>query len=235
VDAREASKAIERELHPVPNIEETTSKLHGAVYFTVLDCNKAFHQLQLHADSREITTFSTPCGLMRYCTLIFGLNFASEIFQKVVEHMVASCKGVDNYIDDFLVWGSTAEEHDARLKYNLIIIQRNGMTLNWDKCIIRQRSVRYRGQNFSAAGVTPLKDWVEDMKSFRIPTSAAEVASLLGLVNYCSKYIENFSFLTYPLRHLIKTNSTFKSGVHNLFPFAGRIGVPNFATGCSGG
>jgi hypothetical protein len=65
VDAREANKAIERELHPIPTIEETTSKLHGAVYFSVLDCNEAFHQLQLHADSREITTFSTPFGLMR--------------------------------------------------------------------------------------------------------------------------------------------------------------------------
>jgi hypothetical protein len=110
--------------------------------------------------------------------------------------MVASCKGVENYIDDFLVWGSTVKEHDTRLKYLLITIQQNGMTLNWDKFVIRQRSVKYRGQNFSAAGVTPLKDRVEDMKSFRIPTSADEVSSLLGLVNYCSKYIENFSSLT---------------------------------------
>jgi hypothetical protein len=28
---------------------------------------------------------------------------------------------------------------------------------------------------------------------------------------------------------------SFRSGVHNLFPLAGRIGVPNFATGRSGG
>jgi hypothetical protein len=93
VDAREANKAIRRELYPIPTIEDTTRKLQGAKYFSVLDCNEAFHQLMLHEKSREITTFSSPLGLMRYKTLMFGLNCASEIFQKVIEQITSKCPG----------------------------------------------------------------------------------------------------------------------------------------------
>ncbi|KAF4530831.1 hypothetical protein B566_EDAN015997, partial [Ephemera danica] len=85
VDAREPNKAIMRELHPIPSIEETTAKLHGAAYFSVLDCNEAFHQLTLNKDCREITTFSTPFGLMRYCTLIFVKNDEEEYVRWVVD------------------------------------------------------------------------------------------------------------------------------------------------------
>jgi hypothetical protein len=81
VDAREANKAIRRELYPIPTIEDTSRKMQGAKYISVLDCNEAYHQLTLHESSREITTFSSPLGLMRYKTLMFGLNCASEIFQ----------------------------------------------------------------------------------------------------------------------------------------------------------
>ena len=37
----------------------------GAKYFSKLDLAQAYHQLELHEDSRYITTFSTHIGLFR--------------------------------------------------------------------------------------------------------------------------------------------------------------------------
>ena len=43
----------------------------------------ASHQIELHPDSRDITTFATPNGLYRYKSLLFGVKIATEKFTKL--------------------------------------------------------------------------------------------------------------------------------------------------------
>ena len=66
LDMRQANRAILREKHPVPTIEETLQELSGAKIFSNLDLNIAFHQVELTPESRDITTFAGPNGLYRY-------------------------------------------------------------------------------------------------------------------------------------------------------------------------
>ena len=43
-------------LHPVPTVEETIQEMSGGKVFSKLDLNMAYHQVELHPDSRKITT-----------------------------------------------------------------------------------------------------------------------------------------------------------------------------------
>ena len=83
LDMRQANLAIVREKHPVPTVEETLQEVSNAKVFSKLDLNMAFHQIELHPDSRDITTFAVPNGLYRYKRLLFGVNMATEKFQKL--------------------------------------------------------------------------------------------------------------------------------------------------------
>lgn len=65
VDMRQANKAIARENYPLPTFESLMTKLCGAQYFSKLDLLSAYHQLELHPESREITTFITHFGIFR--------------------------------------------------------------------------------------------------------------------------------------------------------------------------
>ena len=65
VDLREANKAIVREIHPLPTLEQITKKIGGNKVFTKLDIKQAFHQVMLREECRYITTFISPLGLMR--------------------------------------------------------------------------------------------------------------------------------------------------------------------------
>ena len=65
VDMREANKAITREKHLMPTLDEVVPDLNGAKVFSKLDLNQGYHQLVVHPDSRHITIFSTHCGLFR--------------------------------------------------------------------------------------------------------------------------------------------------------------------------
>eukprot|EP00794_Sanderia_malayensis_P012392 gene12392-biopygen9877 len=66
VDMRVANKAIKRVRHLIPTVEDVSLELNGAKFFSKLDLSQAYHQLELHPDSRYITTFSTHIGLYRY-------------------------------------------------------------------------------------------------------------------------------------------------------------------------
>lgn len=87
VDMRNPKKAIKRVNHPLPVIEDFLPYLGGARIFSRLDITSAFHHLELSPRSRELTTFLTRRGLMRYTRLLFGVNCAPELFQRFMEEV----------------------------------------------------------------------------------------------------------------------------------------------------
>ena len=57
VDMAEANKAIKRVHHVILTIEDIKYKVNGATYFSKIDLNKDYHQLELDLASRNLTTF----------------------------------------------------------------------------------------------------------------------------------------------------------------------------------
>ena len=113
VDMREANKAVKREKHLMPTIDDLVADLNGATVFSKLDLSSGYHQLELAPESRHITTFSTHVGLRRYKRLMFGINAASEIFQNAIEEILTGLPGCKNISDDIIVFGKTHREHES--------------------------------------------------------------------------------------------------------------------------
>ena len=133
---RQANQAIVREIHSVPTFEETLQEVSYAKVFSKLDLNMAFHQIELHPDSREITTFAVPDDLYRYKRLLFGVNMATEKFQQIVWQVIKGCPGAYNLYDDLQVVGADDKEHDKNLDRVMCKLEESGLTLNYDKCDI---------------------------------------------------------------------------------------------------
>ncbi|XP_055612307.1 uncharacterized protein K02A2.6-like [Uranotaenia lowii] len=137
VDMRRANVAIKRETHLMPTFEDILPRLKTAKVFSRLDIKDAFHQVELHESSRQITTFITHKGTFRYKRLMFGISCAPEMFQKILEQLLSRCQHVVNYIDDILVYGSNEEEHDRELKIVMDIFKNHDILLNQKKCIFK--------------------------------------------------------------------------------------------------
>ena len=82
MDLRPLNQFIQREVHPLPKVDEILAQLQGAKVFSKLDANSGFWQIPMAETSRKLTTFITPYG--RYCfnKLPFGMSSAPEQFQK---------------------------------------------------------------------------------------------------------------------------------------------------------
>lgn len=87
---------------------------------------KAFHQLELAEESRNLTTVTTHIGLYRYKRLHMGVSSASEIFSEVIREIFEDCLGSLNMHDDILVYGENEDQHMKNLMKVLSKLQDRG-------------------------------------------------------------------------------------------------------------
>ena len=204
VDARRVNKAIKRVRHITPTLDDLVVKLNGAAFFSKVDFNSGYRQVELDEESRELTTFSTHQGLYRDTRLSFGYCAAAEMFQYIVSNVLSGINGALNISDDIVVYGSTAEEHDRRLAQTLGRLEDSGLTANVEKCSFKKPEIEFFGVKFSKAGMAPCESRIESLENAGTPNSPSEVASFLGMASYSARFIRNFSTLADPLRELAR-------------------------------
>ncbi|XP_024880926.1 uncharacterized protein K02A2.6-like [Temnothorax curvispinosus] len=210
IDYTELNKCVVRNRHIMPSVEKNLAQLEEARWFSLLDANKGYHQVPLCKCCRHVTTFITPFG--RYCSdrLPMGLCPSAEHFQESMSTVLDGLQNVVNLSDDVLVHGRTLEEHDKCLRAVLQRLSESGLTLNKDKCVFRQKRVRFLGYIVSAdEGVQPDPEKVKAITSMKRPTNTTEVKRFLGMVHFQLKFIEHLADITKPLRELLKDSVEF--------------------------
>jgi hypothetical protein len=111
---RQPNRAILRERHITPTIDDLIHDLNGATVFSKIDLNSRYHQLELAPENRYITTFSTHRGLRRYTRLNFGTSSAAEVFQDAIQQVPSGIEGARNVSDDIIFFGTDQAAHDKR-------------------------------------------------------------------------------------------------------------------------
>ena len=120
--------------------------------------------------------------------------------------------GVMSISDDVIVSGKSQAEHDNSLKKVFARLSKYGLTLNKSKCEFNKNKIEFYGMIFSANGMEPSPDKVKSIQDMDIPKKKEEVRSFLGMVNYSSRFIRNFSTLSEPLRRLTHKGQDFVWG-----------------------
>ena len=146
-----ALKAILRSRHSCPTVEDLAVRLNGATFISKFDLRSGYNQLVLSEKSKYITAFCTHLGIFQYKRLNFGINAASEIFQKTIEQVLSGFEGAINFSDDIIIFGSNKEEHE-RLEAVLKRLEDSGLTVNESKCEFGKKRLKFFGLEFSEEG-----------------------------------------------------------------------------------
>ena len=212
VDLKCLNRAVRREHYPLYTLEDIAPRLAGSTVFSSLDAASGFWQIPLNEPSRKLTTFITPFGRYMFKRLPFGINSASEIFQRKMSELFENEPGIEVIIDDILVHGKTTEEHNHRLERALRILQDVGVILNMSKCRFRVPRLIYFGHLVGAEGVSPHPDKVAAIRDLPPPTNLSELKSVNGLFNYVSKFMPHLSSIMKPMTDLLKSDTAWVWG-----------------------
>ena len=143
IDPRNLNEAIQRGHYPMQTIEEVTTRMSEATYFSVLDASSGYWQISLDQESAKLCTFNSPFSRYMFKRLPFGLSSAQDIFQKVMTEMFEDIEGVEVVVDDILVWGTNEAEHNSRLIKVLDRARLRNLKLNKTKCQFKKQEIAY--------------------------------------------------------------------------------------------
>ena len=133
--------------YPLPRIDDLVENISQYTWFSKLDLQSAYHQIPLHVDDKPYTAFEAAGNLYQFCRLPFGLTNAVSSFQRIMNQVIDShdLGATFAYLDDIIVCGNSQEEHDQNLKRFLEMAEKLNLTLNRDKCIFSQTSIKILG------------------------------------------------------------------------------------------
>ncbi|XP_055590207.1 uncharacterized protein LOC129742340 [Uranotaenia lowii] len=207
VNMRAPNRAIKREYYRMPLLDDMKIKLHGSKYFSKLDISNAFYHLELHENSRDLTTFLTETGMFRFTRLMFGVNCAPEIFQREMSRILEEVENKIVFIDDILAFSDSLEELHKTVALILRILRSNNLTINASKCEYDKTRIKFLGHELDEHGFHIDEAKVAAIRKFRKPSTVSELRSFLGLASYVSPYIRNFADTASPLWAIISSPS----------------------------
>lgn len=207
VNMRAPNRAIKREYFRLPLLDEMRVKLHGAKFFSKLDLTNAFYHLELHEDSRDLTTFLSEHGMFRFTRLMFGVNCAPEIFQREMSRILEGEENIVVYIDDILIYAKSLEELHKTVAKVLEILRENNLTINPKKCEFDKTRIDFLGHELDENGFNIDEKKIEDIRRFRPPSTVSELRSFLGLASFMSPYIKGFANTASPLWAITSSNA----------------------------
>jgi hypothetical protein len=212
IDYQNLNAVIVKNKYPLPRIDDLLDQLKDAKYFSKIDLRSGYHQMKIRPKDIPKTAFVTRYGQFEFTVVSFGLTNAPAYFMNMMNKVFMDelDKFMVVFIDDILVYSSTAKEHEQHLRVVLERLRQNQLYAKFSKCEFWLREVAFLGHVLTAkvVAVDPAK--IKAVKEWDQPRNPTDIRSFLGLAGYYHRFIENFSKIDKPMTNLLKKTNEFE-------------------------
>ena len=182
---------------------------HCFTVFTNLDFYKSYHQVPAAPKPRHKTALVTPLESFQFKRMPMGLSNSGKNLQRLMDEIFRDLNFVFVYLDDILIFSRSEQEH---LRAVFRRLQDYGLEVNKDKCLFRQKQLRFLSHTISADGFCPPPKKVEAIIFFSKPADLAALKRYLGMLNFYRRFLPQCAELLKPLnRHLTGKNKRNRS------------------------
>jgi hypothetical protein len=232
-DLQPLNKVSIRDAGQLPIVDDFVEPYAGCQCYTVFDLFWGFDARIVHPQSRDLTAFYTPLGLLRLTALPMGYTNSPAEFQKCMTFILQDeIPDVANiFIDDLPIKGPKTQylntkgepetivanpgirhfiwEHAQDVHRVMHRIKCAGATFSPKKTQICRPEVVIVGQKCTPAGRLPEEDRVTKILKWPTLTTTKEVRGFLGLCGTVRIWIQDYSKLARPLTELVRKDADF--------------------------
>ena len=198
----------------LPVIGDLFVKQAGNQLCTLLDLEDGFQQLPLSECSRQYTAFCTPFGVLEWRVLPMGVKVGPQAFQRMVSDCLKSLQPHTHvYINDLLtgtrprpcgkgkMLDSKAylEDHFHNVVKLFEKLEECHLKVRFEKCHLFMERIKYCGHVLHGGMCSPAPSKVDAVRHGPKPKTPKQMKGILGVVNWYSIYIRNFSNFAAPL------------------------------------
>jgi hypothetical protein len=212
MDYRALNEITVKNMYPLPRIDDLFDQLCGACVFSKIDLWSGYHQLKVRECDIPKTAFVSRYGLYEFAVMSFGLTNAPAYFMYMMNKVFMEYldKFVMVFIDEILVYSRNEGEHEGHLLLVLQKLRDHKLYTKLSKCEFWLKQVAFLGHVVSKGGISVDPSKVQDVLSWKAPTSVSDIQSFLGLAEYYQKFIEGFSKISKPMTELLEKDKQFK-------------------------
>jgi hypothetical protein len=113
VDYRRLNAITIKDVYSQHRTDDALSNLEGSKYFSLMDLQSGYSQVQMKQENREKTAFITAEGLYQFKVMPFGLTNAPSTFQRMMDVLLAGLKwnSCHVYLDDIVFFSDSVLQH----------------------------------------------------------------------------------------------------------------------------
>jgi len=217
-----------------PILDDFVEPFSGRQCYTVFDLFWGFDARRVHPNSRDLTAFATPLGLLRLTSMPMGYTNSPAEFQKCMVFILRDeiPDPANIFIDDLPIKGPASTypdqngnpetllenpgirrfiwEHAVDVNRVMHRIKQSGATFSAIKVQLCRPKALIVGQMCTPEGRLPDESKVTKILNWPLPGNTSQVRGFLGLCGTVRIWIEGYSRMNRKLTELYKKDTEFE-------------------------
>jgi hypothetical protein len=212
MDYRALNEVTIKNKYLLPRIDDLFDQLCGVCVFSKIDLRSRYHQLKVQECDILKTTFVLRYGLYEFTLTSFRLTNTLANFMYLMNKVFMEYldKFVMLFIDDILDYSRSEEEHEEHLCLVLQKLRDHRLYAKLSKCEFWLKQVAFLGHVISKGGISVGPRKVQDVLSWKVPTSVGNIRSFLRLARYFWRFIDGFLKISKPMTELLEKDKKFE-------------------------
>ena len=105
-------------------------------------------------------------------------------------------------------YSDTPADQEVRLQNTLYTLEKAGLKVNPDKCLLRQKWLNYLGHYTDEDGICLDEAKIQAITQLEPPRNVSDLRRILGMIHYLGRYQLGLANVNKPLNDLLKSDST---------------------------